>query len=545
MKIKHLLFCMALLVLCSCAKDHADLIVYNARVYTVDSALTAAEAFAIKDGKFIDVGTSEEIRKKYSAEEEKDAGGKAVFPGLIDAHCHFYFYGLNSNHIDLVGAKSFDEVVQRVTEYAKSHPEGWLVGRGWDQNDWAEKSFPVKDTFDILFPGRPIYLSRVDGHAALVNQDALDQAKFDANTKIVGGDLVKDINGNLTGVVMDNATDSIQKLINKPTRNQQIAALQKAQKDCFGVGLTTVSDAGLDKQVVLLIDSLQKANALQMRIYAMLNPTPENYEAFLSKGIYATNHLNVRSFKIYADGALGSRGACLLQPYVDKPETHGFLLNNLEYFKNTAQKLINSQYQMNTHCIGDSANRYLLQVYADALKGNNDRRWRIEHAQIVDPADFHFFRDYNIIPSVQPTHATSDMYWAQDRLGKDRMSGAYAYKQLLKNASLLANGSDFPVEGINPLLGFYAAVARQDAKGFPEGGFQKQDALTREEALKSMTIWAAYSNFEEKQKGSIEKGKMADFVILDKDIMQIALPEVLQTKVLETYSAGKQVYRKQ
>ncbi|MGZ5303669.1 MAG: amidohydrolase, partial [Bacteroidia bacterium] len=210
-----------------------------------------------------------------------------------------------------------------------------------------------------------------------------------------------------------------------------------------------------------------------------------------------------------------------------------------------ANKIINSEYQMNTHCIGDSANRYLLQVYADVLKGKNNRRWRIEHAQIVDPTDFHYFRDFNIIPSVQPTHATSDMYWAQDRLGKDRMSGAYAYKQLLKNASLLAGGSDFPVEGINPLLGFYAAVSRQDAKGFPEGGFRKEDALTRDEALKSMTIWAAYSNFEEKQKGSIEKGKMADFVILNKDIMTIELPEILKTKVLETYVGGKQVYKTQ
>ncbi len=541
MKILRFLSCAALLVFYSCSKNQADLIVYNAKVYTVDSLLTVTEAFAVKDGKFIETGTSDEILKKYDAAEVKDAQGKAVFPGFIDAHCHFYFYGLNSNNIDLVGTKSFNEVVERVTDYAKDHPEGWLVGRGWDQNDWDEKSFPVKDTFDKLFPGRPMYLSRVDGHAALVNQDAIDQAKFDIHTKITGGDIVK-INGKLSGVLLDNAADSVQKLINKPTRNQQIEALQKAEQDCFGVGLTTVSDAGLDKQVVLLIDSLQKANQLQMRVYAMLNPTEENFKAFLSKGIYATDWLNVRSFKIYGDGALGSRGACLLHPYSDKPETHGFLISPPKYFQDVANKIKASDYQMNTHCIGDSANRWLLKTYAQVLGKNNNRRWRIEHAQVVNANDFHFFKDYNIIPSVQPTHATSDMYWAEDRLGKNRMNGAYAYKQLLINASVLAGGSDFPVEGINPLLGFYAAVARQDAKGFPENGFRTEDALTRQEALRSMTIWAAYSNFEEKQKGSIEKGKIADFVLLDKDIMQVELPQVLNTKVLETYSSGRQVY---
>ncbi|RYD74888.1 MAG: amidohydrolase, partial [Sphingobacteriales bacterium] len=416
-------------------------------------------------------------------------------------------------------------------------------------------SFPVRDTFDKLFPGRPMYLSRIDGHAALVNQDALGQAKFDQTSKINGGDLLKDAKGNLTGVIMDNAADSVQKLITKPTRNQQIEALKKAQQDCFGVGLTTVDDAGLDKQVVLLIDSLQKANALQMRVYSMLNPTEENFEAFLRKGIYVTDKLSVRSFKIYSDGALGSRGACLLKPYSDKPETNGFLISPPKYFRDIAAKIGVTNFQMNTHCIGDSANRWLLKTYGEVLKGKNDRRWRIEHAQIVDPADFSYFRLYNIIPSVQPTHATSDMYWAMDRLGKNRLtdsnsykqgiSGAYAYKQLLKNASILAGGSDFPVEGINPLLGFYAAVSRQDAKGFPKNGFQMQDALTREEALRSMTIWAAYSNFEEKQKGSIEKGKMADFAILEKDIMKIDLPEILQTKVLKTYIGGKMVYKAQ
>jgi predicted amidohydrolase YtcJ len=538
------------LILFSCAtKQKVDIIVHHGVVYTVDSNFSMAEAFAVKDGKFVAIGTNKDILDRYTAVKMIDAGGKAVYPGFIDAHCHFYSYGKTRTEADLIGCRSFKEMVDRVVAYSKTNKAPWIVGRGWDQNLWPGKEFPVKDTLDVLFPNTPIYLSRVDGHAALVNQKALDLAGINGKTKIEGGEVIKElyfpdyvkgldrlkwsqITLIPTGVLIDNAADKVKSIIPPQNKDQIRQALLKAQEDCFHVGLTTVDDAGLDKNIIDIIDEMQKSGELKMRIYAMANPTEENFKAYLDKGPYKTDRLHVCSFKFYADGALGSRGACLLQPYNDKPEGQGFLLQKPEYYKQMARKLANSKFQMNTHCIGDSANRFILDTYGEVLGTKNDRRWRIEHAQIVNRNDFYKFGKYHILPSMQPTHATSDMYWAMDRIGSERLKGGYALKDLMKENGLIPTGSDFPVESINPLYGFYAAVARQDSVGFPDGGFQPENALTRQEALKGMTIWAAYSNFEEKEKGSIEPGKFADFVILDRDIMKIPIRGTQNVKVV-------------
>ncbi|GAB3199558.1 putative amidohydrolase YtcJ [Pontibacter aydingkolensis] len=524
--------------------EQADLIVYNGTVYTVNDNFDTAEAFAVKDGKIIAVGTSEDIRGKYKAAEELDAEGKAVYPGFIDAHAHFYRYGLALQSADLVGTESFKEVVQKVTEQRQKFPDTeWITGRGWDQNDWAVKEFPTKDTLDKLFPDVPVILTRVDGHAALVNQKALDLAGITPKTKMVGG-LVEVEGGKMTGILVDNAIDLVSAKIPEADEADKRQALKNAEANCFAVGLTSVDDAGLDKSTIDLMDDMHKKGEMQMRIYAMLNPSKENQDYYFKNGPYKTDRLNVRSFKVYSDGALGSRGANLLKPYADKHNHYGFLLASEQEFRDLAKLMNQHGFQMNTHAIGDSANRLLLNIYGEVLGGKNDKRWRIEHSQIINPADMNKFGQYSIIPSVQPTHATSDMYWAGDRLGKERIKHAYPFKQLLQQNGYIPLGTDFPVEDINPFYTFHSAVARQDAKNWPSAGFQMENALSREEALRGMTIWAAKSNFEETEKGSIEPGKFADFILVDKDLMKVKPEEMRGLQVLYTYLNGKQVYKK-
>src|SRR2546423_3427805 len=392
-----------------------------------------------------------------------------------------------------------------------------------------------------MFPDRPVVLTRIDGHAVIANQKALELAGIGAGKKISGGEIeVK--NGKLTGILIDNATGLVYSKIPSPTVNQSKEALLNAQQNCFEAGLTTIDDCGLDYSEVLLIDSLQKSNQLKMRIYAMLSDKKENYDFLFHRGKIKTDQLNVRAFKVYADGALGSRGACLLQPYADKPEWYGFLLSSPAHFDSVAKIIYEHGYQMCTHAIGDSGNRVILSIYAKYLKKKNDRRWRIEHAQVVHPDDFAGYGRYSVIPSVQPTHATSDMYWAAARLGTERVKGAYACKQLLQQNGWIPLGTDFPVEDISPFKTFYAAVIRKDSKRFPPDGFQVENALSRQQAIRGMTIWAAKSNFEEKEKGSLEKGKFADFVVLDQDLLKISPERILQTKVLSTYIGGRKVF---
>lgn len=527
--------------LTACSKKKADLIIYNTKVYTVNSNFDTVEAFAVKDGKILAIGKSEEIRKQYTATDEIDATGKVVYPGFIDAHAHFFGYGQSLQTADLRETKSWEEVGQRLVAFAKTHPDGWLIGNGWDQNDWVDKSFPTNEQLNKLFPNRPVFLNRIDGHAAVANQKALDEAGIKQAEKLIGGDMPTK-NGRLTGVLIDNAVSLVEKKIPSPDAKQAEKILLDAQRNCFAAGLTTIDDCGLGFEAVDFIEKLQSANKLKMRLYIMLSDAPQNYDYLFKRGAIKTDRLNVRAFKVYADGALGSRGACLLHPYSDMPGKSGFLLSDKKHFEEVAIKIAEHNFQMCTHAIGDSANRVMLNIYNKVLKGKNDKRWRIEHAQVINANDFNLFGKASIIPSVQPTHATSDMYWAGQRLGAKRLKDAYAYKQLLKQNGWIPLGTDFPVENINPLLTFYAATVREDAKGFPAGGFQMENALTPEEALKGMTIWAAKANFEEKEKGSIEAGKLADFVILDADILKSTPQQLLKTKVLKTYLNGEKVY---
>lgn len=534
-----LLFTMAL---SSCYKNvKVDLLVHNAKIYTVDNTFSITDAMAIKNGKIIALGPENEIMNKYYADETIDAKTRPVFPGFIDAHCHFLAYGLNLENINLTGTASFEEVLNRVKNKGEANQSGWILGRGWDHNSWAVKEFPDKDSLDLLFPNTPVFLRRIDGHAALANQQALDQAGITTETKVDGG-VIEVKNGKLTGILIDKAVELVSKVIPQPGVEDKKNALLKAQENCFEKGITTVDDAGLEKEEVELIDQLQKEDELLMKVYAMLSPSNENFERYLPNGPYITDKLSVRSFKFYADGALGSRGALLINPYSDDPGNTGLLQNSAEYFRKNAQKVLSSGFQMNTHCIGDSANRMILNIYGELLKGVNDKRWRIEHAQVVHPEDFKLFKENTVIPSVQPTHATSDMDWADERLGKERLKSAYAYKKLLEQNGIIALGTDFPIEDIDPMKTFYAAVVRKDGQGNPASGFQMDNSLSREEALKGMTIWAAVSNFEEENKGSLEIGKSADFIILDRDIMVVPEKDLLNTKVLYTIIDGKKVY---
>ncbi len=520
--------------------EQVDLIVHNATIYTVNENFETAQSIAIKDGKFVAVGSDKEIQAKYKATETINAENKPIFPGFIDAHCHFFGLGLQQQKVDLTGTQSYDEVLERIVAFQKEKNVTFITGRGWDQNDWPVKEFPTKAKLDELFPNTPVAVRRVDGHAMLVNEAALKASGLsskDINIKVTGGEFIKE-KGLLTGVLVDAAMNYIN--IPDPSKQEAIDGLLSAQKISFGYGLTTVDDAGLSRGQIELIDSLQKAGDLKMRIYAMVSATQGNLDYYINNGIIKTDRLNVRSFKVYGDGALGSRGAAMKKPYSDRDNHFGALIFAPDRYTEIAKQIAKSDFQMNTHAIGDSTNYWILKTYKDVLSDAKNRRWRIEHAQIISEDDFRFFD--NIIPSIQPTHATSDMYWAGDRIGSERMKGAYAFKKLLNTYGKVALGTDFPVENVSPFLTFFASVVRKDLNNYPENGFQMEDALTREETLKGMTLWAAYSNFEENEKGSIEVGKFADFIMLDKDLMKIEGSEIPNTKVLATYVSGAKVY---
>lgn len=532
-----------LLFSCGVTKEKADLLVHNATIYTVDSSFNTVAAMAIRDGKVLETGTSEALLAKYQAMDTLDAGGRSIYPGFIDAHAHFYSYGLGLQTADLTGTDSWQAIIDTLHSFSKSHPDGWLIGRGWDQNDWSEKEFPDNEALNTLFPDRPVLLSRIDGHAAIANNKALSMAGLKPGASITGGS-IEVRNGKLTGILVDNAIDLVGNLIPSPSSQQAKQGLLDAQQRCFAMGLTTIDDCGLHYSITELIDSLQKSGELKMRLYVMLSDGKQNFDYLFAKGPIKTDRLHINGFKVYADGALGSRGACLLKPYSDKPNWNGFLLSEPAHFDSVARILYHKNFQMCTHAIGDSGNRTILHTYAKYLQGKNDRRWRIEHAQVINKEDFALFGQYSIIPSVQPTHATSDMYWAEQRLGPERIRGAYAFNDLLKQNGWIPLGTDFPVEDISPFKTFFAAVIRKDAKGWPNKGYQTENALSREAAIRGMTIWAARSNFEEKEKGSLEKGKVADFVLLSDDLMKAEEGNLLKVKVERTYVNGEKVFER-
>ncbi len=539
---KHFLLLLLFLVMSCNTKQSADTIFYNAKVYTVDEAFSVVEAIAIKDGKVVKTGSTKDILEQFNATEQIDASGKYIYPGFNDAHAHLYGLGENLRGVELKGTSSFEEIVQKLVDFQKEKNSSFIVGRGWDQNDWYEKAFPTKDTLDILFPDTPVVLTRVDGHAMLVNQKALDLVGITTETEIDGGEIVK-IDGKLTGVLVDNPMILIENSIPPLTKDDIKEALLKAQDIAVSHGLTSLTDAGLARQVIETIREMYDDNTLKLKMNIMVSNSMEDIDYYLEKGVIKTPRLRVGSVKVYADGALGSRGAALKKPYSDQHNHFGAMVIGLEDFDALAYKLSNTDYQMNTHAIGDSANSVVLKTYKKHLKDKPNKRWRVEHAQVLDSTEYHYFSK-NIIPSVQPTHATSDMYWAEDRLGEERIKHAYAYKKLLDVAGVLPLGTDFPVEDVNPLLTFYAAVSRKDTKGYPENGFQMQNALSRKEALIGMTKWAAYAAFEEEEKGTIEEGKYADFTILEEDLMSVEIEKIPGLKVYATYINGEAVYKR-
>ena len=540
---RHLLALFALISFSSCIQQRVDMIVHHAQIYTVDNQFSTAEAMAVQDGKIVAVGSNDDILKEYKSDSVVNAEGATIYPGFIDAHAHFVGYGQSLFAVDLMFVSSWDEVINRVKDFAANHPgTSWIRGRGWDQNRFPGKQFPTNEQLNMLFPDRPVILERVDGHASIANNAALSIAGIKAGQTMEGGSFVV-ANGKLTGLLIDNAVGMVEKFVPAATKEDYKNWLTAAQANCFATGLTTITDCGLHPTAVSMIDTLQQSNDLKMRLYVMLSDHPDSYAStYFTKGGYTTDRLKVKGVKVYGDGALGSRGACLLQHYADQKGWGGFLLSSKAHFDSIAAKLINTDFQMCTHAIGDSANRTILNVYAKYLKGKNDKRWRIEHAQIVHPDDFQYFGKYSIIPSVQPTHGTSDMYWAGDRLGAERMKGAYAYKQLLEQNNWIPLGTDFPVEEINPFKTFLAAVVRKDAKGYPAEGLQMENALTREQTIKGMTIWAAKANRMEKEVGSLEVGKKADFIMLDKDLMKVSADSILNVKVLKTFVNGERVH---
>ena len=530
----------------SCIKtEEVDTIIHNAVIFSLNQENMIYESMAISDGEIIEIGKENQILNKYKSKIKIDLKKKFLYPGFIDAHCHFLQYGIQKQKINLENTNSFDEVIELLLKAKNSDSTSWIQGYGWDQNRWKNKNWPTNEKLNSIFPNQPIVLSRVDGHAIMVNHKAIEIANIPLDTSIDGG-YIENIEGKYTGLFIDNAMDLVYSKMPEPTDDEKKKALLKAQEDCIAVGLTTVDIAGINYQDIELIKNLHKSGELKIRVYAMISDKKENFSYFLDTigEPIILPKLSVRSFKFFADGSLGSRGACLIKPYSDLKKKHyGQLLTKIEEYQSKLELLHEYGFQACTHAIGDSANREILKQYSNILKGGNDLRWRIEHAQCVNPDDLHYFRDNNIIPSVQPTHATSDFFWALTRIGKQRLLNCYQYSTLFKENQLIALGTDFPVEGINPLHTFYAAVYRKNKTNKPIGGFQIDEALKPIDALKGITFWAALANFEEKNKGSLEKGKYADFVVLNNEITTCNEDEILKTKVLRTFINGEEVYK--
>ncbi|GAB4371745.1 MAG: amidohydrolase [Bryobacter sp.] len=524
------------------AATPADLVIENAKIYTVDQMLPTAKSLAVKDGKFLVVG--DDLAKFIGPQTRRvDAQGAAIIPGLIDAHVHMRGLGDMLESFDLRFVKTPAEVARIVKAAGdKLAPGEWVLGRNWDQTNWGGE-FPTADDLSKVINDRPVFLRRVDGHAAWANRKALELAGLTKETKDpAGGRIIRDAAGNPTGVLIDRAMGLVAAKIPPVTAAQVKRRLELAAAACARLGLTGVHDAGIGVLERNAYRELIREGKLSVRVYAMIGGTGELWQEYAKSGPELGDYLTIRSVKLYADGALGSRGAALWQPYSDEKSTSGLLVTTEETLKDQIREVAAKGFQVNTHAIGDRANRIVLDEYAQVLGGKNDRRFRVEHAQVISLPDFKLFADNSVIASVQATHATSDMRWAEKRLGPDRVMGAYAWQRFKKAGIPLANGSDFPVEEPNPLFGFYASFTRQDQTGFPEGGWMPDQRLSRAEALDSFTLSTAYAAFEEKVKGSITPGKLADFVVMDRDIMTAAPLDVLKAKPRATVLGGKVVY---
>ncbi len=528
----------------------ADLVLINAKVYTANDARPTASALAVRAGHIIYVGTDGgALALKGPATQTVDAGGRTVIPGMTDAHAHLLGLAEALRQVDLNGTATYEEVIARVVAKAKSaRPGVWLGGRGWDQNDWPVKNFPTHDALSRAIPDNPVVLGRVDGHALLANAAAMKAAGVTRDTKDpTGGRIERDASGEPTGVFVDNAQGLIRRAVPPTPPDEVREALLAAIAELNRWGLTGIADAGVSRRGIELYESLARDGKYSLRNYVMIADDSAALEYYFARGPQSSlydGHLWLRAVKLYMDGALGSRGAALLEPYSDDPGNRGLLISPPEHIRAVSTLALRRGFQVCTHAIGDRGNRLVLDAYEAALREVpvKDHRFRIEHAQIVDPADIPRFARLGVIPSMQASHQTSDMYWAKDRLGEKRLAGAYAWRSFLSTGVIVPNGSDFPVEMVNPLISFHSAVTRQDAKNYPAGGWRPGEKMTRNEALKSMTLWPAMAAFQETELGSLELGKYADFVLLDQDIMTVPEHDLLKTRVLGTWIGGVRVY---
>jgi predicted amidohydrolase YtcJ len=532
----------------------ADLVLRGGKIATVDSVFSFTEAVAVSGDRIVKVGKTRDMKPYLGPKTQIiELGGKLVVPGLIDAHCHLPGYAEALAELDLRGTTGFIQIVDMVAERAKKTPPGeWILGRSWDQNDWENKEMPFHELLSKAVPSNPVWLVRVDGHAGIANKKAMDICGITAQSKNPsGGEILRDKSGAVFGVFIDHAMNLVYSHIPDTTPERERENLAAAVKNCLAAGLTGIHDAGVSSVTVEQYKYLIDHNRMGFRIYAMLSdPGVDDMAGFMKKNLlpdYKDSHfLTVRSIKILIDGALGSRGAALFEPYSDRPGYTGLLTSSFERVEKVSESALANGFQVCTHAIGDRGNRLVLDAYEQAFRAHPtpDHRFRIEHAQVFSPKDIPRFAALGVIPSMQPTHATSDMYWAQDRLGPERVKGAYAWQKFLKTVAIIPCGSDFPVEEINPMLGIYAAITRQDAKGWPEGGWFPEERMTREQALRGFTIWAAYAAFQEKLLGSIEAGKLADMVVLSKDILTVDPKEILTTVPEYTIVGGKVRYKK-
>ncbi|HEX9084871.1 MAG TPA: amidohydrolase [Gemmatimonadaceae bacterium] len=556
---KHLSTYFALVALAPAvlaAQGSADLVLTNGAIYTVDNARPRASALAVRGGRVLFVGSDAEAKLLAGPSALViDLHGATVVPGIVDAHAHLLGLGNMLQRANVAGSTSYDEVISRVKAWAKdAKPGAWIQGRGWDQNLWPTREFPTHEKLTRAFPNNPVVLTRIDGHALLANAKAMELAHVTAATADPsGGRIVRLPSGEPSGVFVDNANSLIGRAIPAPTRADTRKVILAAISEANRLGLTGVHDAGEDVETIGIFEELAKAGDYNLRSYVMLSDPGEPGSAaalgnpYIQRGPQSAlydGHLWIRAIKLYADGALGSRGAALLAPYSDEPSNSGLLLSSPAHIEAWAETALRSGFQVNVHAIGDRGNRIVLDAFDSALKKvpKADHRFRIEHAQILSPADIPRFARLGVIPSMQATHQTSDMRWAETRVGPQRIRGAYAWRSLLNTGVVIPNGTDFPVEEVNPLLTFHAAVTRQDPSNLPAGGWYPEQKMTREEALQSMTIWPAYAGFQESILGSLTPGKYADFVILDRDIMHVPDTEILGTRVISTWIGGKRVY---
>ena len=507
-----------LILLSSCFKgEQIDLIIHNGNIHIMNDELDVVEAIAIHNGKILEFGPEREILNRYRAEKEINAQKKDVYPGLHDAHGHIMSYAAQKLIVDLTGSSSYYEMLLRLEKFDAKNSPSFLVGRGWDQGVWGVAELPNNELLNERFPDKPVMVTRVDGHAILVNDKALEMANITIETEVPGGKILFE-NGKPTGIILDNAIELIKALIPETDKSLLAEAIQEVESELVAYGITHVHEAGLSHAQFMLLDEMVSKGELNIGIYAMLFPSEKNMNFARTNGFYRNKNLSVRSFKMLLDGALGSRGACLLSHYSDMPDEFGFLLMSEQEMIGHTKEALKLGYQVNAHCIGDSANRLLLKHYDTLLANETDHRWRIEHAQVVSPDDFGLFSKTGVIPSIQPTHAVSDFRWAHERLGEERLKTAYAYHRLLDERQMVVLGTDFPVEDIDPFATIFAATSRKNRENEPSAGFMTNESLSLDNTMRGMTIWAAYGSFQENELGSLEKGKNATFVIFDQPV---------------------------